>query len=109
MLRRKMNSFLLRLRYLKLLAEIKVLIGLSGVRRESGFQKGKTFVRTGAGEVLSPLTTVMSRKKLYTFCHSGLDPESSVFGLDSRFRGNDNDRKRLWDYLNLKRKNHNEL
>jgi len=22
-------------------------------------------------------------------CHSGLDPESSVFGLDSRLRGND--------------------
>ncbi len=33
---------------------------------------------------------MVSQKKLYTFCHSGLDPESSVFGLDFRFRGNDN-------------------
>ena len=24
------------------------------------------------------------------FCHSGLDPESSLFNLDSRFHGNDN-------------------
>ena len=23
-------------------------------------------------------------------CHSGLDPESSLLSLDSRFRGNDN-------------------
>jgi len=23
------------------------------------------------------------------YCHSGLDPESSLFNLDSRFRGND--------------------
>ena len=35
-------------------------------------------------------TSVLFQKKLYTFCHSGPDPESSVFGLDSRFRGNDN-------------------
>ena len=34
-------------------------------------------------------TSVLSQKKLYTFCHSGLDPESSVFDLDSRFRGDD--------------------
>ncbi len=33
--------------------------------------------------------SVLSQKKIYTFCHSGLDPESSVFNLDSRFRGND--------------------
>ena len=35
------------------------------------------------------LTSVLSQKKLYTFCHSGLDPESSVFDLDSRFQGDD--------------------
>ena len=35
------------------------------------------------------VASVLSQKKLYTFCHSGLDPESSVFDLDSRFRGND--------------------
>jgi hypothetical protein len=29
------------------------------------------------------------RRKNYPVCHSGLDPESSVF-LDSRLRGNDN-------------------
>jgi len=25
----------------------------------------------------------VSQKKLCAFCHSGLDPESNVFGLDS--------------------------
>jgi hypothetical protein len=29
------------------------------------------------------------RKSLSFICHSGLDPESSVSGLDSRLRGND--------------------
>jgi hypothetical protein len=29
------------------------------------------------------------QEKLRTLCHSGLDPESSVFNLDSRLRGND--------------------
>jgi len=28
---------------------------------------------------------VLSQKKLYTFCHSGLDPESSIFDLDSHW------------------------
>jgi hypothetical protein len=32
---------------------------------------------------------VPRRKSLYFDCHSGLAPESSVFNLDSRFRGND--------------------
>jgi hypothetical protein len=32
---------------------------------------------------------VLNRKPIYFVCHSGLDPESSVFELDSRFRGND--------------------
>jgi hypothetical protein len=41
MRQRKVNSFLLRLRYLKLLAEIKVLIGLSGIRRDLDFRKAK--------------------------------------------------------------------
>ena len=33
--------------------------------------------------------SVLRQKSLYFFCHSGLDPESSVSELDSRFRGND--------------------
>jgi hypothetical protein len=32
---------------------------------------------------------VLSQKSLYIACHSGLDPESSLSNLDSRFRGND--------------------
>jgi hypothetical protein len=39
MMRRRVNSFLLRVRYLKLLAEINILIGLNGVRRELDFRK----------------------------------------------------------------------
>jgi len=35
------------------------------------------------------LTSVVRRKSLYFDCHSGLDPESSLVELDSRFRGND--------------------
>jgi hypothetical protein len=31
----------------------------------------------------------MSHESLYFDCHSGLDPESSLSALDSRFRGND--------------------
>jgi hypothetical protein len=41
MMRRRVNSFLLRVRYLKLLAEINILIGLNGVRRELDFRKAK--------------------------------------------------------------------
>jgi hypothetical protein len=41
MMRKRVNSFLLRLRYLKLLAEINILIGLNGVRRELDFRKAK--------------------------------------------------------------------
>ena len=43
--------------------------------------------------------SVLSQKKLYTFCHSGLDPESSVFDLDSRFRGNDDSHHHCKDVL----------
>jgi hypothetical protein len=32
---------------------------------------------------------VVNQKSLYFVCHSGLDPESSVIELDSRFREND--------------------
>jgi hypothetical protein len=35
------------------------------------------------------LFSVLRQKSLYFVCHSGLDPESSVSELDSRFRGND--------------------
>ncbi len=35
------------------------------------------------------LPNVVSQKSLYFDCHSGLDPESSLSELDSRFRGND--------------------
>jgi len=41
MIRKRINSFLLRLRYLELLAEIKVLIGLSGIRRDLDFRRAK--------------------------------------------------------------------
>jgi len=33
--------------------------------------------------------SVVRQKPLPFVCHSGLDPESSVSDLDSRFRGND--------------------
>lgn len=39
MMWRKVNSFLLRLRYLKVLAEIYILIGLIEFRREFDFSK----------------------------------------------------------------------
>ena len=39
MIRKRVNSFLLKLRYLKLLAEINILIGLNGVKREVNFRK----------------------------------------------------------------------
>jgi hypothetical protein len=35
------------------------------------------------------LTRILRQKSLYRGCHSGLDPESSISELDSRFRGND--------------------
>ena len=41
MIRKRINSFLLKLRYLRLLAEINILIGFNGVRRESDFRKAK--------------------------------------------------------------------
>jgi hypothetical protein len=39
--RKRVNSFLLKLRYLKLLVEINILIGLNGVKRELDFRKAK--------------------------------------------------------------------
>jgi hypothetical protein len=41
MMRKKVNSFLLKLRYLMLLVEINVLSGLSGVRRDLDFRRAK--------------------------------------------------------------------
>lgn len=41
MIRRRVNSFLLRLRYLKLVAEVNILIGVNGVKRELDFRKAK--------------------------------------------------------------------
>jgi hypothetical protein len=41
MLQKKIDAFLLRLRCLKLLAEIKVLVGLSGIRRDLDFKRAK--------------------------------------------------------------------
>ena len=41
MVRKRVYSFVLRLRYLKLLAEINILIRLSGVKRELDFRKAK--------------------------------------------------------------------
>ncbi len=36
-----------------------------------------------------PLASALRQKSRYFKCHSGLDPESSIFGLDPRFLGND--------------------
>jgi hypothetical protein len=41
MVRKRVYSFLLRLRYLRLLAEINILFGLKGIKRESDFRKTK--------------------------------------------------------------------
>ena len=35
------------------------------------------------------MATILRQKSIYYECHSGLDPESSVFNLDSCFRRND--------------------
>jgi hypothetical protein len=35
------------------------------------------------------MNSVVNQKFLSLICHSGLDPESRVSQLDSRFRGND--------------------
>jgi hypothetical protein len=45
--------------------------------------------------------SVLRQKSFYFDCHSGLDPESIVFNLDSRFRGNDgvgNQVKKRWTH-----------
>jgi hypothetical protein len=39
MTQKRVNSFLLKLRYLKLLVEINILIGLNRVKREVNFRK----------------------------------------------------------------------
>jgi hypothetical protein len=39
MIRKKINAFLLRLRYLKLLLEINIWVGFSGARRDLGLRK----------------------------------------------------------------------
>jgi hypothetical protein len=41
MIRKRAHSLLLRLRYLKLLAEIEVLISMSGIRRDLDFRIAK--------------------------------------------------------------------
>ncbi len=49
-------------------------------------------------------SSVVSQKSLYFGCHSGLDPESSVSELDSRFRGNDSLRsnsKTSWSHCTI--------
>jgi hypothetical protein len=38
----------------------------------------------------SSVASVVSQQQIYSVRHSGLDPESRLPGLDSRFRGNDN-------------------
>jgi hypothetical protein len=42
MMRGKVSSFLLRLRYLKLLAEIYILIAFNGFRKKLDFSKAKS-------------------------------------------------------------------
>jgi len=55
MMRRRLNSFLLRLRYLKLLVEIYRLIGLNRVGRKLDFNKAKSSYPKGQ-HVFYPLT-----------------------------------------------------
>ena len=43
----------------------------------------------GRVEAIQDVVCGVRHKLLYVDCHSGLDPESSVFNLDSRLRGND--------------------
>jgi hypothetical protein len=48
-----------------------------------------------------PLTSVLRQNSLYFNGHSGLDPESSISGLDSRFRENDDfgtNAKKRWTH-----------
>jgi hypothetical protein len=42
MIQKRINSFLLKLRYVMLLAETKVLLGLSGARREQRLRRAKS-------------------------------------------------------------------
>jgi hypothetical protein len=39
MIQKRVNAFLLRLRYLKLLLEINIWVGLSGARKDLGLRK----------------------------------------------------------------------
>ena len=50
--------------------------------------EGVLFTQVGLGGRLGGLFCYTQRHKFPPICHSGLDPESSVF-LDSRIRGND--------------------
>ena len=51
------------------------------------------------------IPSVLRQKSLYFDCHSGLDPESSICELDSRFRWNDgfgiNVKKRWTHYTSM--------
>jgi hypothetical protein len=46
--------------------------------------------RRGCTPIFPRPASVVSQQQLYSVRHSGLDPESRLHGLDSRFRGNDN-------------------
>jgi hypothetical protein len=52
------------------------------------------------------MASVLRQKSLYFDCHSGLDPESSICELDSRFRWNDGfgiNVKKRWTHYTSKR------
>ena len=53
MIRKRVNSLLLRMRYLRLLAEINVLIGLNAIRRDQGFKRAESYPPPETGEFLS--------------------------------------------------------
>jgi hypothetical protein len=55
-------------------------LGYQGIRK-SGYQDTR---KSGYQE-----PSVVNQKSLDFVCHSGLDPESSLFELDSCFRRND--------------------
>ena len=58
-------------------------------RKARNFLRLFTPLEMPACPVRYQISNVVMQKYLYFNCHSGLDPESSVFGLDSRLRGND--------------------
>lgn len=63
MIRKRVNSLLLRMRYLRLLAEINVLIGLNAIRRDQGFKRAESFPPPETGQFPSLWQAVKNSKR----------------------------------------------